>query len=210
MRVLWRQSARSSRRGYGLPGRTGRPSAGRRGTGDRAQQPGGMRNAERRNGTGCPPRPWQERPAVRRAQPANVYVNLYPLADGRIYANQGAMTPGASRRPWTACPRTRSNRSSRRCGTSGIASVRPGGCIPKKNGKLRRRADLVGGAVGEVVRLLLEAYDEPTFAAIRTGLAGKGCHTASREVESTWTGTIRSIEGDISDCSDRSTTTQWS
>jgi hypothetical protein len=43
--------------GNGLPRRTGKPATGRRGTGDRTQQPGGMRNARRRNGTGCPPRP---------------------------------------------------------------------------------------------------------------------------------------------------------
>jgi hypothetical protein len=33
-RALWRQSARSSRRSHDLPGRAGKPSAGRRGTGD--------------------------------------------------------------------------------------------------------------------------------------------------------------------------------
>jgi hypothetical protein len=32
-RALWRQSARSSRRSHDLPGRAGKPSAGRRGTG---------------------------------------------------------------------------------------------------------------------------------------------------------------------------------
>jgi hypothetical protein len=34
-RAPWRHSARSSRRSHDLPGRTGRPSTGRRGTGDR-------------------------------------------------------------------------------------------------------------------------------------------------------------------------------
>src|SRR5450755_3478675 len=40
---------------------TGRPSTGPRGTGDRILRPKGMRNAERRVGDGCPPRPWQHR-----------------------------------------------------------------------------------------------------------------------------------------------------
>ena len=54
---------------------------------------------------------------------------------------------------------------------------------------------------GEVVRLLLEAYYEPTFSGHSHGFRpGKGCHTALREVESTWTGTTWFIEGDISDC----------
>ena len=36
---------------------------------------------------------------------------LYLTAYGNIYSNQGAMTPGAKRKPLTACPRKRSNRS---------------------------------------------------------------------------------------------------
>jgi hypothetical protein len=63
MRVLWRQSARTSRRSHARPGRTGRPSTGRRGTDDRMPQPEWMRNAECRDGAGCPPRTWQEKPA---------------------------------------------------------------------------------------------------------------------------------------------------
>jgi retron-type reverse transcriptase len=55
--------------------------------------------------------------------------------------------------------------------------------------------------VGEVVRLLLEAYYEPRFCdhshAFRPG---RGCHTALREVANTWTGTTWFIEADISDC----------
>ena len=40
VRALWRHSARSSRRRNDLPGRTGEPSAGRRGTGDRMHMTG--------------------------------------------------------------------------------------------------------------------------------------------------------------------------
>ena len=50
-------------RSHARPGRTGRPSTGRRGTDDRMPQPEGMRNAECRDGAGCPPRTWQEKPA---------------------------------------------------------------------------------------------------------------------------------------------------
>jgi hypothetical protein len=39
--------------------------------------------------------------------------SLYLLACGRIYSNQGAMTPGPVMRPLMACPRQRSTRSSR-------------------------------------------------------------------------------------------------
>jgi group II intron reverse transcriptase/maturase len=52
-----------------------------------------------------------------------------------------------------------------------------------------------------VVRLLLEAYYEPTFSDHSYGFRpGRGCHTALRKVAETWTGTTWFIEGDVSDC----------
>jgi len=55
--------------------------------------------------------------------------------------------------------------------------------------------------VGEVMRLLLEAYYEPQFSGRSHGFRpGLGCHTALREVEDVWSGTTWFIEGDISDC----------
>jgi group II intron reverse transcriptase/maturase len=55
--------------------------------------------------------------------------------------------------------------------------------------------------VGEVIRLLLEAYYEPRFSDRSHGFRpGKGCHTALSEVADLWTGTAWFIEGDISDC----------
>ena len=75
--------------------------------------------------------------------------------------------------------------------------------IPKKNGKLRPLGlpDWSGKLVGEVIRLLLEAYYEPTFSDRSHGFRkGRGCHTALREVRDAWTGTVWFIEGDISDC----------
>ncbi len=55
--------------------------------------------------------------------------------------------------------------------------------------------------VGEVVRLLLEAYYEPTFSDRSHGFRpGRGCHTALREVVNTWTATTWFIEVDVADC----------
>src|SRR5580704_4082394 len=75
--------------------------------------------------------------------------------------------------------------------------------IPKKNGKLRPLGlpSWADKLAGEVLRLLLEAYYEPQFSGRSHGFRkGRGCHTALREVQNTWTGTAWFIEGDISDC----------
>jgi group II intron reverse transcriptase/maturase len=55
--------------------------------------------------------------------------------------------------------------------------------------------------VGQVVRMILEAYYEPQFSSKSHGFRkGRGCHTALREVQDHWTGTAWFIEADISDC----------
>ena len=75
--------------------------------------------------------------------------------------------------------------------------------IPKKNGKMRPLGlpTWSDKLVGEVVRLLLEAYYEPTFSDRSHGFRpGKGCHTALSEVANTWTGTTWFIEVDVADC----------
>jgi group II intron reverse transcriptase/maturase len=57
--------------------------------------------------------------------------------------------------------------------------------------------------VGEVVRLLLEAYYEPQFSDRSHGFRPRrGCHTALTEVANTWTGTAWFVEGDIARCFD--------
>jgi group II intron reverse transcriptase/maturase len=76
--------------------------------------------------------------------------------------------------------------------------------IPKKRGTKMRPLGLPSWTdklVGEVVRLLLEAYYEPRFSARSHGFRpGRGCHTALTEVANHWSGTTWFIEGDIADC----------
>jgi group II intron reverse transcriptase/maturase len=130
--------------------------------------------------------------------------SLYLLAYGGIYSNQGAMTPGA-------CDETADGMSEAKIDQI-VAAMRGERYrfapvrrvhIPKKNGKLRPLGlpSWSDKLVGEVVRLLLEAYYEPSFSGHSHGFRkGRGCHTALREVQNTWTGTVWFIEGDISDC----------
>jgi group II intron reverse transcriptase/maturase len=130
--------------------------------------------------------------------------DLYLLAYGRIYANQGAMTPGASAETADGMSEEKIDQiiEAMRYERYRFSPARRV-YIPKKNGKLRPLGlpSWSDKLVGEVVRLMLEAYYEPTFSGHSHGFrSGKGCHTALREVERFWTGTTWFIEGDISDC----------
>jgi group II intron reverse transcriptase/maturase len=130
--------------------------------------------------------------------------NLYLLAYGRIYANHGAMTPGA-------CGETADGMSEAKIGRI-IEAMRHERYrfrpvrrvhIPKSNGKTRPLGlpSWSDKLVGEVIRLLLEAYYEPRFSGRSHGFRpSRGCHTALSEVTYNWTGTTWFIEGDISDC----------
>jgi group II intron reverse transcriptase/maturase len=129
---------------------------------------------------------------------------LYLLAYGRIYANKGAMTPGATGETVDGMSMGKIGRiiDALRHERYRFAPVRRVH-IPKKNGKTRPLGlpTWSDKLVGEVVRLLLEAYYEPTFSDRSHGFRpGRGCHTALREIGNTWTGTTWFIEADIADC----------
>ncbi|WP_409054988.1 reverse transcriptase domain-containing protein [Streptomyces sp. SYP-A7185] len=129
---------------------------------------------------------------------------LYLLAYGRIYANHGAMTPGVTRETVDGMSQRKIGRiiDAMRHERYRFRPVRRVN-IPKKNGTTRPLGlpTWSDKLVGEVVRLLLEAYYEPTFSSHSHGFRPrKGCHTALREVAHTWTGTSWFIEGDIADC----------
>ena len=129
---------------------------------------------------------------------------LYLLAYGNIYPNQGAMTPGASTETADGMSEEKIDQITglMRRERYRFAPARRV-YIPKKNGKLRPLGlpSWSDKLVGEVVRLLLEAYYEPGFSERSHGFRKKhGCHTALREIRETWTGTTWFIEGDISDC----------
>ena len=129
---------------------------------------------------------------------------LYLVAYGRIYSNKGAMTPGTTAETADGMSLGKIHKiiELMRYERYRFSPVKRA-MIPKKNGKLRPLG-LPGWSdklVGEVMRLLLEAYYEPRFSDRSHGFRPeRGCHTALREVANTWTGTAWLIEGDISDC----------
>ena len=111
---------------------------------------------------------------------------LYLLAYGRLYSNHGAMTPGVDGETVDGMSQAKIGRiiDALRHERYRFTPVRRV-YIPKKNGK-RRPLGLPSWSdklVGEVMRLLLEAYYEPQFSDRSHGFRpGRGCHTALSEV----------------------------
>jgi group II intron reverse transcriptase/maturase len=129
---------------------------------------------------------------------------LYLLAYGRIYSNKGAMTPGPTQETADSMTMEKIGAiiDAMRHERYRFSPVRRT-YIPKKSGKMRPLGMPTWSdkLVGEVVRLLLEAYYEPQFSDRSHGFRpGRGCHTALREIADGWTGTTWFIEGDVSDC----------
>ena len=130
--------------------------------------------------------------------------DVYYLAYGNIYSNKGSMTPGASEETADGMSEEKIEQiiglmRQEKYRFSPARRV----YIPKKNGKLRPLGMPTWSdkLVGEVVRLLLEAFYEPQFSDTSHGFRKfRGCHTALREINNTWTGTAWFVEGDISDC----------
>jgi retron-type reverse transcriptase len=146
----------------------------------------------------------------RRGQPLNRLYRqlfnpqLYLLAYGRIYSNQGAMTPAADEETvdGMSLAKIESIIDALRRECYRFKPVRRVH-IPKRNGKTRPLGlpSWSDKLVGEVIRLLLEAYYEPQFSDRSHGFrAGRGCHTALGEIAHAWSGTNWFIEGDIADC----------
>jgi group II intron reverse transcriptase/maturase len=129
---------------------------------------------------------------------------MYLMAYGRIYSNHGAMTPGTDGETADGMSMGKIERiidalRHERYRFKPVKRI----YIPKKNGN-KRPLGLPSWSdkiVGEVMRLLLEAYYEPRFSDRSHGFRPRrGCHTALSEVVDKWSGTTWFVEGDISDC----------
>ncbi|WP_406499625.1 reverse transcriptase domain-containing protein [Streptomyces sp. NBC_00846] len=130
---------------------------------------------------------------------------LFLVAYGRIYSNDGAMTPGVTGETVDGMSLDKID--------SIISALRSESYrwtparrvyIDKKGTKKKRPLGMPTWSdkiVAEVVRLLLEAYYDVRFSDRSHGFRpGRGCHTALDEVARTWTGTHWFVEGDIADC----------
>src|SRR5713101_3316830 len=132
---------------------------------------------------------------------------LYLRAYARLYANDGAMTAGSNGETVDGMKREKIERliDDLRHERHRWTPVRRT-YILKKNGKLRPLGipTWTDKLLQEAIRLILEAYYEPQFSPHSHGFRpDRGCHTALREMEQTWTGTKWYVEGDIAQCFDR-------
>jgi group II intron reverse transcriptase/maturase len=133
--------------------------------------------------------------------------NLYLLAYGRIYRNNGAMTPGATAETVDGMSLAKIERiidalRHERYRWTPARRV----YIAKKNSRKQRPLGIPSWSdklLQEVLRLILEAYYEPQFSPASHGFRpNRGCHTALSEVRRKWVGTKWFVEGDIARCFD--------
>lgn len=130
---------------------------------------------------------------------------LYLRAYGKIYRNDGAMTPGASTETadGMSLGKIRAIIEALRYERYQWTPVRRI-YIDKKNSSKKRPLGLPTWSdklLQEVIRSLLEAYYEPQFSGRSHGFrTGRGCHTALDEIQREWRGTVWFIEGDITNC----------
>jgi len=132
--------------------------------------------------------------------------NLFLYAYGRLYRNDGAMTPGATKETVDGMSLEKIDAiiNALRCERYRWTPVRRA-YIPKKFRKVRALGlpTWSDKLLQEVIRMILEAYYEPQFSSYSHGFRpGRGCHTALREITKRWRGVKWFIEGDIARCFD--------
>lgn len=131
---------------------------------------------------------------------------LYLLAYGRLYKNEGAMTRGTTGETADAMSMSKietliARLRDERFRWTPVRRVE----IPKRGGGTRPLGipTWMDKLLQEVMRLLLEAYYEPQFSDHSHGFRPeRGCHTALMDVTRNGKGTKWFIEGDIKGCFD--------
>ncbi len=132
--------------------------------------------------------------------------NLYISAYSRLYANQGALTPGVTEETVDGMSMSKIRKiiTQLKTETYRWKPVKRS-YIQRKDGR-RRPLGLPTWSdklVEEVIRIMLNAYYEPIFSENSHGFRPeRGCHTALQQITQNWTGTVWFIEGDIKSCFD--------
>jgi group II intron reverse transcriptase/maturase len=134
---------------------------------------------------------------------------LYLRAYGKIYRNDGSMTPGSNQETvdGMSLKKIQAIIEALRYERYRWSPVRRVYIDKKGSPKKRRPLGLPSWSdklLQEVIRSLLEAYYEPQFSERSHGFRpGKGCHTALTEISQSWRSMTWFVEGDISQCFDR-------
>jgi group II intron reverse transcriptase/maturase len=132
---------------------------------------------------------------------------LYLKAYGKIYRNNGALTPGTTTETVDGMSRSKIEAiiEALRYERYRWTPVRRT-YIEKRHSKKRRPLGLPSWSdklLQEVMRLILSAYYEPQFSSTSHGFRPRrGCHTALSEIYHKWVGTKWLVEGDIAQCFD--------
>jgi group II intron reverse transcriptase/maturase len=131
----------------------------------------------------------------------------YLIAYGKIYRNNGAMTQGITTETVDSMSLAKidaiiNTLRQERYRWKPVRRL----FIPKRDGTKTRALGLPTWSdklLQEVLRLILEAYFEPSFSEHSHGFRpGRGCHTALKDIYEHWAGVTWTIEGDISACFD--------
>ena len=132
--------------------------------------------------------------------------DLFLSAYGKLYANHGATTPGIDPNDTVdgmSLERIDQIIAQLQQGTYRWKPVRRVYVPKKKGGKLRPLGlpSWSDKLLQEVIRQILEAYDEPRFSPFSHGYRpGRGCHTALAQIYRQWKGVKWFINGDIQGC----------
>lgn len=132
---------------------------------------------------------------------------LYLIAYGKLYRNNGATTKGSTEETVDGMSLAKIDTiiAALRMERYRWAPVRRV-YIEKKHSKKKRALGLPTWSdklLQEVIRLILDSYFDVQFSEHSHGFRPqRGCHTALQEIYETWAGTTWFLEGDISACFD--------
>jgi retron-type reverse transcriptase len=131
--------------------------------------------------------------------------DLYLIAYGKLYRNEGATTKGSTDETVDGMSLAKIDAIIAALRTERYRWTPVRRVYIEKNHSTRNRAlglpSWSDKLLQEVIRLILDSYFDVQFSDGSHGFrSGRGCHTALRDSYETWAGTTWLLEGDISAC----------